>query len=129
MKVLLLTTLLFISSSFAKSSYIVPFSSDKFEKMKKDKKDFVVFVYATWCPKCRREKNIVDKYLQDKKSSNTILLADYDSENDFRTKHKVFIQGVMLNFQKGKEVVTDRYMEGTNEEKLKDFLNKTLNAK
>ena len=108
----------------ARKSFIVPYTAENFSTLVAKKKDFAVYFYATWCPKCRVQKNLIDKYLKSKKEVKEILLADYDSEITLRKKYKVFVQGTMLHFVKGKEVAADRLIAEVDTDKIKYFLDK-----
>lgn len=114
----------FFSALSVQAGKITPYSQEAYHKLVESKKDFVIYIYATWCPKCRKQKNYMDKYLKTKKEVSPILLADYDTEVELRKKFKIFVQGTMLNFKMGKEIEKDRLIAETNPELLKGFLDK-----
>lgn len=124
MKTLFLIMSIFFASVSLGASPITPYSEKKFTSLADSGKDFVVYFYATWCPKCRKQKNIIDKYLKSKKTVNPILLADYDTEVELRKKFKIFVQGTMLNFKAGKEVKKDRLIAEVDPNIVKAFIDK-----
>ena len=122
---LLRTFLIFsltISSAFA--AY-VPYKQADFDQLLKQDKPVVLHVFASWCPVCRAQKEVLEKLMPMPEFKNLqVLQADFDTENALLKKYKVHNQSTFIVFKNGKEVT--RSTGQTNEDAIADLLRKAL---
>ena len=119
---LIICTLFFASTAFA--GEVVNFTEARFEQLKSEDASILIDVYATWCPTCRQQKSVIEKYLeQNPKSDLTVLKVNYDDQKKWVKHFKAFRQSTLIMYKGEKEV--DRSIAETNEKKLFTLFAKT----
>ncbi len=111
-----------ISSAFA--AY-VPYKQVDFDQLLKQDKPVVLHVFASWCPVCRAQKDVLEKLMLIPEFKNLpVLQADFDTENALLKKYKVHNQSTFIVFKNGKEVT--RSTGQTDKDAIADLLRKSL---
>jgi thiol-disulfide isomerase/thioredoxin len=123
MKTLLIICTLFLAPT-AFAGEVVKFTEARFEQLKSEDASILIDVYATWCPTCRQQKAVIEKYLeQNPKSDLTVLKVDFDDQKKWVKHFKAFRQSTLIMYKGDKEI--DRSIAETNEKKLFDLFAKT----
>jgi thiol-disulfide isomerase/thioredoxin len=95
----------FLAASATAFAGEVPFTQASFDQTVSSRRPAVVYLHASWCPKCRVQKPIVDRLSADPKLKQvTIFIADYDMETKLKRELKVTQQSTFVVFKNGHEV-------------------------
>ncbi|MCH8536993.1 MAG: thioredoxin family protein [Alkalimonas sp.] len=77
-----------------------PFSEDVFRQAQADNKLVLIDVYATWCPTCRRQQNVLNDYFAQYPDSDLLVLeVDYDQQKDWVTYFKAPRQSTLALYR------------------------------
>lgn len=116
MKALLVIFSLFLSTS-AFAGGVEKFTQAKFEQLQKSDATFLIDVFATWCPTCKKQAMVIDKYLDQNPGKNfTVLKVDYDDQKKWVKYFKAPRQSTLVMYKGDKEIA--RSIAQTNEKKL-----------
>lgn len=116
MKTLLITfTLFFISLSANAEKQ--PFTEALYQQYQKNNETFLVDVFATWCPTCKKQSQIINQYFKENPNSNIkVLVVDYDDQKDWVSHFRAPRQSTLLIY-KGKKQLWFSVAE-TNKDKI-----------
>ena len=93
-----LTGLLLSTASFALDSE--PFSEERFEALQAEGALVLVDVWATWCPTCRRQREILADFQDAHPEVDfTILEVDYDDDKDLVRKFRAPRQSTLALYR------------------------------
>ncbi|MEO5968980.1 MAG: thioredoxin family protein [Bdellovibrionia bacterium] len=124
-KLLFITFALLINSAAALSAEFIPYSKDNFEALQKQDRRIVLQYHASWCPICKRQKNVLDVLTKDPNLKNVeFVTANYDADKEVRKQYSVKGQSTLILFQGGKELKRSQGMTDATE--LADFLKKSF---
>ncbi|MGV8934583.1 MAG: thioredoxin family protein [Gallionellaceae bacterium] len=113
-----------LATSSAFAAY-VPYKQAEFDQLLKHDKPVVLHVFASWCPVCRAQKEVLEKLMPMPEFKNLpVLQADFDTENALLRKYNVHNQSTFIVFKNGKEVI--RSTGQTDEDAIADLLRKAL---
>jgi thioredoxin 1 len=113
-----------LASSSAFAAY-VPYKQTDFDQLLKQDKPVVLHIFASWCPVCRAQKDVLEKLMPMPEFKNLpVLQADFDTENALLKKYKAHNQSTFIVFKNGKEVI--RSTGQTDEDAIADLLRKAL---
>lgn len=81
-----------------------PFDMATFAALQQAGKPILVDVHADWCPICKRQAPIISSIATNPKYQDlTILVVDYDNQEDALKKLKVADQSTLIVFKGSKE--------------------------
>lgn len=61
-----------------------PFTESAYQQAKDDNQLVLIDVYATWCPTCRRQQNVLDNYFAQNPDSELVVFeVDYDDQKEW----------------------------------------------
>ncbi len=119
-KILSLFLTLFVSNMALALEYI-PYNAEKEQELIKSGEVYYLHFYADWCPTCRGQIAIFDKFKNDsavnKELTGVILAVNYDTAVELKKKHKIFTQTILVSLQGEKEIY--RSVNQTDPFKLK----------
>lgn len=93
------------------------FTESRFNELKASKQPFVVDVFATWCPTCKKQSKVMKSYFAKNKSSKLIVLkVNYDDQKPWVKFFKAPRQSTLVFYNQGKEV--NRVIAQTNQNML-----------
>ena len=79
MKILLIICTLVLSSSVMAGG-IMQFTPAGFERLKQEHTPVLIDVYASWCPTCRAQANVIKAFFfKNSHSKLTVLKVDFDT--------------------------------------------------
>ncbi|ANU06485.1 thioredoxin family protein [Paraurantiacibacter namhicola] len=101
------------------------YSPASFETLRASGRPIVVDVHASWCPTCRVQAGILDRYRKsDAFGDVAFVRVDYDNDRQFLKDFRIPRQSTILVFKGGREV--GRSVAETNPEKLGALLKRAL---
>ncbi|RUO23017.1 thioredoxin [Aliidiomarina minuta] len=60
------------------------FTESAYEQAKEDNKLVLIDVYATWCPTCRRQQDVLNDYFAENPDSEVVVFeVDYDDQKEW----------------------------------------------
>lgn len=93
------------------------FTESRFNELKASQQPFVVDVFATWCPTCKKQSKVMKSYFAKNKSSKLIVLkVNYDDQKPWVKFFKAPRQSTLVFYNQGKEV--SRVIAQTNQNML-----------
>jgi thioredoxin 1 len=103
----------------------VNFTQAAFDAAQKEGKPILVYIQASWCPTCAKQRPIIQSLEKDPAFANlTIFSVDFDTQKDVVKEFGVRMQSTLLAFH-GQDERT-RSTGETNPDKIRDILAKTL---
>ncbi|GIU19068.1 hypothetical protein TUM4261_40630 [Shewanella sp. c952] len=114
---------LFLSlSAHANSFEKIPFDKTTFDQLQAKDETFLVDIYATWCPTCKKQQQVLNDYFNAHPNSKIkVLVVDFDEQKEWVKYFKAPRQS-SLYLYKGKEQVWFSVAE-TREQKIFSALN------
>ncbi|OKY25595.1 thioredoxin family protein [Thalassotalea sp. PP2-459] len=113
----LLTTFIFVFFSLSANAEKLPFTETLYQEYQNNNETFLVDVFATWCPTCKKQSQIINQYFKENPNSNIkVLVVDYDDQKDWVTHFRAPRQSTLLIY-KGKEQLWFSVAE-TNKDKI-----------
>ena len=114
----LIFTLPVHASSFDK----IPFDKPTFDQLQAKGETILVDIYATWCPTCKKQQQVLNDYFTAHPQSNIkVLVVDFDDQKEWVKYFKAPRQSSLYLF-KGKDQVWFSVAE-TREQKIFSALN------
>jgi thiol-disulfide isomerase/thioredoxin len=108
--------------SFSASAQKQPFNETLYEQYQESGTVFLVDVFASWCPTCKKQSQIIDQYFTEHPDSKIqVLVVDYDEQKEWVTHFRAPRQSTLLLY-KGKEQLWFSVAE-TNKSKIFTQLN------
>ena len=102
-----------------------PYTQEKMDALNKEGKPTLVFIYATWCPTCKAQENVLNELLPTSEFKGiTTLRVDFDAQKPVVRSFGARMQSTLIIFKGGKE--TSRVTAETNRERIADLLRKAL---
>ena len=81
------------------------FTRDAFDKAQRDGKTVLVDVWASWCPTCKAQQNVLEKLSQNPKFEKLVILSmDFDVQKDDLKFFKATHQSTLIVFKGTTEV-------------------------
>jgi thioredoxin 1 len=112
-----------ISLASAHAATQVKFDQRQFQADQEAGKPVVVFIEASWCPTCAKERPILAQLMSDPAFSNLIILdVDFDTQKDVVREMGATMQSTLIAFH-GKDE-RGRMVGQTRPEALKALLEK-----
>lgn len=103
--------------SFSASAQKQPFNESLYQQYQESGTVFLVDVFATWCPTCKKQSQIIDQYFAENPDSKIrVLVVDYDDQKEWVTHFRAPRQSTLLLY-KGKEQLWFSVAE-TNKSKI-----------
>ena len=119
----LITACLFALISFTTSAQKQPFTEDLYQQYQKSDEVYLVDVFATWCPTCKKQSAIINQYFKENSNSKIkVLVVDYDQQKKWVSHFRAPRQSTLLIY-KGSEQLWFSVAQ-TNKEKIYTALNK-----
>jgi len=79
------------------------FTEDLYKQYQENGDVFLVDVYATWCPTCKKQQKIIKQYLDENPESDLkVLIVDYDDQKKWVSHFRAPRQSTLLLY-KGSE--------------------------
>ena len=92
-------------TSSAAAAEFRPFSTNDFAAAQAAGKPILVDVAASWCPICKAQKPIIDKYTAEPRFKDLVVYhLDYDTQKADWQKFGVHMQSTLIAFHGPKEV-------------------------
>lgn len=89
--------------SFSAIAQKQPFTETLYKQYQDSDSVFLVDVYATWCPTCKKQSQIIDQYFADNPDSKIqVLVVDYDDQKEWVSHFRAPRQSTLLLY-KGNE--------------------------
>ena len=127
-KLLFITFAFLINGVTAQGTDFIPYSKENFEALQKQDRRIVLQYHASWCPICKRQRNVLEALTKDPNLKNVeFVTANYDSDKEVRKQYAVKWQSTLILFQGGKELKRSQGMTDATE--LADFLKMALGSK
>ncbi|MCA1798249.1 MAG: thioredoxin family protein [Xanthomonadaceae bacterium] len=83
LRTLVLTLVVMLASPVAEGAEARPYSDEAFAALQAEGSPILVDVYATWCPTCRRQGQILEPLLAEPEFAGLIVLKlDWDAQRD-----------------------------------------------
>ena len=103
------------------------FTEVRYNELRKSGKVFLVDVYATWCPTCAKQQDILATYGKNNPKKNlNVLVVDFDNDKKWVRYFKAPRQSTLLLYS-GEEQLWFSVGE-TRYDVIADELDKALNA-
>ena len=119
----LITACLFALISFTASAQKQPFTEDLYQQYQKNDEVYLVDIFATWCPTCKKQSQIINQYFKENPDSKIkVLVVDYDEQKEWVSHFRAPRQSTLLIY-KGTEQLWFSVAQ-TNKEKIYTALNK-----
>jgi thiol-disulfide isomerase/thioredoxin len=100
----------------------IPFDKPTFDQLQAKGETILVDIYATWCPTCKKQQQVLNDYFTTHPKSNIkVLVVDFDVQKEWVKYFKAPRQSSLYLF-KGQEQVWFSVAE-TREQKIFSALN------
>jgi thioredoxin 1 len=97
---LLAATCLYALTTGALALEAEPYSPDRFAELQADGALVLIDVFATWCPTCKRQQEILDKYVAEHPEVPLhVLQVDFDRDKDHVRTLRAPRQSTLLLFK------------------------------
>ncbi len=94
-----------MNGSAVDASEFVSYSKDKFVETQKKDKNILLQYHASWCPICKRQRNVLETLTKDPAFSKVeFVAANYDTDKELRVQYAVKRQSTLILFQGEKEL-------------------------
>lgn len=104
MKKIIITCFLAILS-FTASAQKQPFNETLYQQYQDSEQVYLVDVFATWCPTCKKQSNIIDQYFSENPDSKIkVLVVDYDDQKEWVTHFRAPRQSTLLLYKGEKQL-------------------------
>ncbi len=98
-------TLLMILATGASALEAEPFSEERFQQLQEDNALVLLDVWATWCPTCKKQREVLTQYQADHPDSDLVILeVDFDNQKEWVTHFRAPRQSTLILY-KGQERV------------------------
>lgn len=113
----LMSLFVLLFSVTAHAANFEAFTEARFNQLKASNQPFVVDVFATWCPTCKKQSKVMTRYFEENKDSKLVVLkVNYDDQKPWVKYFKAPRQSTLVFYTQGKEV--DRAIAQTNKTTL-----------
>jgi len=120
--ILLAATLFLSLSAHASGFEKTPFDKSTFDQLQEKGEIILIDIYATWCPTCKKQQQIITDYFEAYPDSKVnVLVVDFDKQKQWVKYFKAPRQS-SLYLYKGKEQVWFSVAE-TRKQKIFSALN------
>ncbi|MDF1582377.1 MAG: thioredoxin family protein [Methyloprofundus sp.] len=103
--------------SFTASAQKQPFNETLYQQYQDSEQVYLVDVFATWCPTCKKQSKIIDQYFSENPDSKIkVLVVDYDDQKKWVSHFRAPRQSTLLLY-KGKKQLWFSVAE-TNKDKI-----------
>lgn len=104
MKKIIITCFLAILS-FTASAQKQPFNETLYQQYQDSEQVYLVDVFATWCPTCKKQSKIIDQYFSENPDSKIkVLVVDYDDQKEWVTHFRAPRQSTLLLYKGEKQL-------------------------
>ncbi len=104
MKKIIITCFLAILS-FTASAQKQPFNETLYQQYQDSEQVYLVDVFATWCPTCKKQSKIIDQYFSENPDSKVkVLVVDYDDQKEWVTHFRAPRQSTLLLYKGEKQL-------------------------
>lgn len=104
MKKIIITCFLTILS-FTASAQKQPFNETLYQQYQDSEQIYLVDVFATWCPTCKKQSKIIDQYFSENPDSKIeVLVVDYDDQKEWVTHFRAPRQSTLLLYKGEKQL-------------------------
>jgi thioredoxin 1 len=77
-----------------------PFTEELYQQYQKNNEVFLVDVFATWCPTCKKQSAIIDQYFNENPNSKIkILVVDFDQQKEWVSHFRAPRQSTLLLYK------------------------------
>lgn len=122
--ILLATVLLALGGVPAFAATEAPYTQSAFTAAQKAGEPILVWVHASWCPTCAKQKPILAKIEGEPGYKNLkVFMVDFDSQKDVVRSMGVQMQSTLIAFKGGKEEA--RSTGQTDEQAIRSVVGKT----
>lgn len=98
MSIIPLLCLLFVAPLWAQDKE--PFSEERFRSLQQDNALILVDVYASWCPTCKRQQEVLKAYQAERPEVNLhILEVDFDNQKEWVNYFRAPRQSTLLLYR------------------------------
>lgn len=113
----LLSLFVLLFSVTASAANFEAFTEARFNELNANNQPFVVDVFATWCPTCKKQNKVMTRYFEENKNSKLVVLkVNYDDQKPWVKFFKAPRQSTLVFYNQGKEV--DRAIAQTKQATL-----------
>lgn len=104
MKKIIITCFLALLS-FTASAQKQPFNETLYQQYQDSEQIYLVDVFATWCPTCKKQSKIIDQYFSENPDSKIeVLVVDYDDQKEWVTHFRAPRQSTLLLYKGEKQL-------------------------
>lgn len=91
--------------SFTASAQKQPFNETLYQQYQDSEQVYLVDVFATWCPTCKKQSKIIDQYFSENPDSKIkVLVVDYDDQKEWVTHFRAPRQSTLLLYKGEKQL-------------------------
>ena len=102
-----------------------PYTQEKLDKLNKEGKPVLVFIYADWCPTCKAQGKVLDSLLPTNEfRSITTLRVNFDKQKAVVKAFGAMYQSTLIVFKGGREVA--RLTGDTDPDRIAALLRQAL---
>lgn len=117
---LLLAAILLNLTNTALALDIKPYTPQTLSALQQADQPVALHFHADWCPTCRAQERIFNRWRGDASVPGTLLIVNYDNERALRRQMGVHTQSTVIAFKGLKE--TGRLAGNTSPQALRDVL-------
>ncbi len=82
-----------------------PFDKDLFDKLQAQGETVLVDVYATWCPTCKKQQQVLGEYFAENPNSEIkVLVIDYDTQSEWVKHFKAPRQSTLYLYKNNEQL-------------------------
>lgn len=107
------------------SAGVEPYSEEVFRAAQADERPVLIDIYASWCPTCRRQEQILQNLLEDEEFSELLVLRlDWDAQRERAREFNAPRQSTLIAFRGEEE--RGRSVADTRPERIRALLLEAL---
>lgn len=98
-----ITAALFAIFSFTATAAKQPFTEQLYKQYQENNESYLIDVYATWCPTCKKQQKLISQYFEENPDSKIkVLIVDFDKQKEWVTHFRAPRQSTLALY-KGQE--------------------------
>ena len=121
---LVASTLLLATVALSHALEIKPYTAAALAQAQKANKPVAIHFHADWCPTCRAQEQVLNKFKTEPGLDVTVLVANYDTEKDLKKRFSVRSQSTFIMLRGEQERY--RLVGDTAPEAIRSALKSTL---
>lgn len=121
---LVVSTLLLATVALSHALEIKPYTAAALAQAQKANKPVAIHFHADWCPTCRAQEQVLNKFKTEPGLDVTVLVANYDTEKDLKKRFSVRSQSTFIMLRGEQERY--RLVGDTAPEAIRSALKSTL---